>query len=248
MPVQYRTLSSSRFFSTVNLHLLPVHCIVTWSLLTRTDANWICWLTADALVPKHKHNFETYSLSQTAATPYTGCTELVHCLQKVHCRLRLLMRQPWQNNCRHSRRLMMTPYTRNATDEISKKLPNQNWHSNETLKALFVRVRNSKLSRNAYLIRICPEDGRGRYVLFFTITNEIMTTSTTNNCVNKTFHPDHDTAVFSRLHAVYTQHTAALAAALMPKHSLCCNHTVALIHHPSPSSCTLYLRVTCKGR
>ena len=36
------------------------------------------------------------------------------------------------------------------------------------------------------------------------------------------------TVPFSPLNTVRTKHTVA---ALMPKHSLCYNHTVALIHH-----------------
>ena len=46
------------FFSTNNLHLLDFS--VTWSLLMLTDADWTC--------------YTNLKLTQTAATPYTGCT------------------------------------------------------------------------------------------------------------------------------------------------------------------------------
>ena len=67
---------------------------------------------------------------------------------------------------------MTTPCTKNATYEISKKPPNQNSIDIlvQTTKALFVA--NSKLSTNAHLVQICPKHGRGRYVLFFIITND----------------------------------------------------------------------------
>ena len=65
------THSCSLFFLTDNLHLLD--CSETWSLLMRTDADWTCWLTADARVRKHKHKCETDADSR-AATPYTSRT------------------------------------------------------------------------------------------------------------------------------------------------------------------------------
>ena len=70
---------------------------------------------------------------------------------------------------------MTIPCTRNAIYKITKKLPNQNSIdiSMQTLKALFVAI--SKISTNAYLVRICPEDGLGRYALFFIIKIEIIT-------------------------------------------------------------------------
>ena len=55
-----------------------------------------------------------------------------------------------------------------------KKLPNQDSIDilMQPLKALFVA--NSKLSRNAHVVRLCAEDGRGSYVLCFMITSEIL--------------------------------------------------------------------------
>ena len=51
-----------------------VFCSVAWSLLMRTDADWTCWLTADARVRrKHKHKFETDSNSgHTVDRSYTA--------------------------------------------------------------------------------------------------------------------------------------------------------------------------------
>ena len=73
----YENAAVRVFFATDNLHLLD--CSVTWSLLTRTDADWTCWLTADARVRKHKHKFETDSdsghpvhRSYTAYKQYTA--------------------------------------------------------------------------------------------------------------------------------------------------------------------------------
>ena len=70
------------FFSTNNLHLLDFS--VTWSLLMLTDADWTCYtnlkLTQTAATPYTGCTLPTNSpntnlkLIQTAATPYTGCT------------------------------------------------------------------------------------------------------------------------------------------------------------------------------
>ena len=68
---------------------------------------------------------------------------------------------------------MTMPCRRNASYEISKNPPNQNSIPMQTSIALFVA--NSKLSANAHLFWICPEDWRGRYILFFIITCEIIT-------------------------------------------------------------------------
>ena len=51
------------FLLTDNLHLLD--CSVTWSPLTRTDADWTCWLAANARVWKHKHRFSVLMLQHT---------------------------------------------------------------------------------------------------------------------------------------------------------------------------------------
>ena len=58
MALQYMNTQLFAFtFSTDNLHLL--NCPVTWSLWTLTEADWSCWLAADALAQTHK--FETES-------------------------------------------------------------------------------------------------------------------------------------------------------------------------------------------
>ena len=55
-------------------------------------------------------------------------TQVVHCLHAVHCGLQL-MHQQWENSCILSSRLMMTPYARNASYEISRNLQSeQHWH------------------------------------------------------------------------------------------------------------------------
>ena len=83
--VQYMH-SCLRFYSTDNLHLL--NSSVTWLLLTRTDADWTCWLTAASRVRKHKPKFETYSVGHLPQH-----TLDVHCLQIGWL---LLARQLWQ--------------------------------------------------------------------------------------------------------------------------------------------------------
>ena len=93
-----------------NLHLLD--CSVTWSLLTLTDVDWFCWLTADARVQKHKHKIETDS-------DWPHSTQIVHCLQTIHCWLHLMCER-WQNSCILSTRLMTAQSTRNASLEISR--------------------------------------------------------------------------------------------------------------------------------
>ena len=162
----YERTAVGVLLQTDNLHLLD--CAVTWSLLTRTDTDWTCWLTVDSRVLKHKHRFET-------DRQWPPRTPVVHYLQTVHCWL--LLRQRWQNSCILSRwrhHILKKCYLRDF-----KKLPNQNSIDipMQTSKALFVA--NSKVSMNAYLVRICTsrsnKDGRERYVLFFKITSEIKT-------------------------------------------------------------------------
>ena len=56
-----------------------------------------------------------------------------------------------------------------------KQLPNQNSIDIQMQRSKALLVANSKSSTNAHLVRICPEDGRGRYVMFFIITSETIT-------------------------------------------------------------------------
>ena len=71
--VQYMNTQEFAFCcSTDNLHLLD--CSVSWSLLTQTDADWTCWLIADARVTgrEHKHKFETDPDSSHTVHRYTA--------------------------------------------------------------------------------------------------------------------------------------------------------------------------------
>ena len=69
---------------------------------------------------------------------------------------------------------LKTPHTRNATHDISKKLPNKNSIDIQMKTSKAVFVANSKLSTNSHLVRICPEDGYRRNFLFFIIPSEII--------------------------------------------------------------------------
>ena len=51
-----------------------LHLVVTWFLLIQPDPEWTCWLTADALVWKHKHRIENDLDTVAGAALETGCT------------------------------------------------------------------------------------------------------------------------------------------------------------------------------
>jgi len=137
---------------------------VTWSLLTRTDTDWTCWLTVR--VRKHKHRFETDSDSghpvhsgYTAYKQYTAA------------------RRRWQNSCILSSRLMTTPYAEHMLPtrfKFQETLQSeQHWHSDADFEGFICRKLkdiNECSSRSNM-----PKDGRARYVLFFKITSEIRT-------------------------------------------------------------------------
>ena len=89
------TRSCSRFFATDNLHLLD--CSVTWSLLTLTDADWTCWLTAGSRVWKHKHKFETVARIHDRTHHTWACTGKGKCA-RVRARSHML-----SLSCTHGR-------------------------------------------------------------------------------------------------------------------------------------------------
>ena len=122
---------------------------VTWSLLTLTDADWTCWLTADAQVGKHKHECETDSdmkLTQTASTHYTVCPLPTNSTLLAADDDESTMEQ---NSCSLSSYLTTTLCTRHATYKISRNCPIRTALTDAILKALFVA--NSKVSTNASL-------------------------------------------------------------------------------------------------
>ena len=135
--VQYmNTQLLAFFFSTGNLDLLD--CSVTWSLLTRTDADWTCWLTADARVLKHKHKFET-DPDSCQWLPYH--TQVVHCLQTLHCWLRLIHQtmaeqlhpqQPSHDDT-HAQERLPTRFQETAQSE-------QHWHSDADIEGFICRI------------------------------------------------------------------------------------------------------------
>ena len=163
------------FFSTNNLQqqqeLEPLDCSVTWSLLTRTDEDWTCWLAADSQVRKHKHKFETDSDSGHNCTLPTNSTLLAAAADASTFAEQLPPLLTSYDDAMH-KNCYLWDFQATAQSE-------QQWHSDAncwTWNALFVT--NSKLSTNAYLVWICPENGR--YVLFFITTSE---TSTSSRCV-----------------------------------------------------------------
>ena len=95
-------------------------CLVTWSLLTLTDADWTCWLAADARVRKLKHRFEHDSDSghtvhqlYTAYKQYSG--------GRACCVYQL------PNKSRHSRQQMLgKSRSRSTFTESFKKPPDGN--------------------------------------------------------------------------------------------------------------------------
>ena len=153
------------FFATDNLHLLD--CSVTWSLLTWTDADWTCWLTADSQVLKHKHKFETDSdschtvhRSYTAYKQYTvGCAWCVNDGRTAASSAAV----SWPH---HAQELLPTLFQETAQSE-------QHWHSYADIEGFICRklkhINECTSSSNM------PKGKRKRYVLFFKITSEIKT-------------------------------------------------------------------------
>ena len=168
------THSCSHFF--FNWQLLPADCSVTSSLLTQTDAVWTCWLTADHWLQKQKHTFETYSNSTGSHTVHRMNTAYKHYVAGCSW---------WVNDGRtaaisaaitwlyHAQEMLPMRFQETAQSEPSKQHWNSNADIEDLIKSLFVT--KSKLTTNAHLLRICPEDVRRRYVLFFKITSEIIT-------------------------------------------------------------------------
>ena len=139
----YEHTAARVFLSCDKLHLLD--CSVTWSLLTRTDADWTCWLTADAHVRKHKHKFETdwdschtVHRSYTTYKQYTaGCA---WCVQR------------WQNSCILSSRLMTTPCARMLPTRFQETAQSeQHWHSSADIEGFIchqLKIINECTSRS----------------------------------------------------------------------------------------------------
>ena len=89
----------------------------------------LSWLTDDAdwqrlnlLTESRFTSSETQTRIWKWLKKWQHPTPFVHCLQRVQYRRQLLMHLPWQH---HSHHLKMTLCRRNAPNEISKKLPNQ---------------------------------------------------------------------------------------------------------------------------
>ena len=122
-------------------------------------AQWLkpWWYWLNLLTDSRRTSPETQTQIRNLLRQQPYSTKVVHCLQRVYCGLMLMMRQPWQNSCSHSSHPITTQCTRNTTYEISKKMPNQNSIDipMQISKALFAA--NSKLSRNAHLVRLYPE-------------------------------------------------------------------------------------------
>ena len=120
--------------------------------LTWTDTDWTCWLTADTRVWKHNHKFETDSLATVhrLCTAYKQYTEGCCCWCVNHGRW-------WQ----HAQEMLSMRFQETAQSESE-----QHWHSDSDIKGLFF-ICTSRLNM--------PWSGSGRYVLFFIISSEIIT-------------------------------------------------------------------------
>ena len=204
--------------------------------MTLTDKDWTCWLKADSQVLKHKHEFENDSKNgSTLHHLYIAYKEYStggSCWCIYHGSTRATISR-WH-------------YAEEMPNEISKKLPNQNsinilmqdidrynFHVNFLMMALdldsfaIVNKKNMSGSPQGDQRRTTSEHVHEQHILY------------TRDHYNAKI-----CSTFSRLSAVCTPH---VAAALMPKHSLYCNPTVALIYHgvysdspslpPSFSSC-----------
>ena len=115
------THSLSRFFLT-DWQLAPTGLSLTWSLLTRTDTDWTCWLMQES-----RNTNTDLKLTQTVASLYTSSTLPTNStMQAAPVSTMAEQLHPQQQS--HGD----TIWGRYATYEISRncpirKLPNQNW-------------------------------------------------------------------------------------------------------------------------
>ena len=118
------------FLLTDNLHLLD--CSVTWSPLTRTDADWTCWLAANARVWKHKHRFSVLMLQ------HTDCNGRHP--QVLHCR----RQQAWHRS-QHA--------WRQGSSAVIHSHPSSNWIRASTHRGLIHLAEGSARSYGGWLWR-----------------------------------------------------------------------------------------------
>ena len=135
-----------------------------------TDTEWTGWMTADALVQKHKHRFENHSDSSSTVhqlyTVYkeytTGCCCSAAGGSTIAEQLPLPPQPTSLDNTMHKK--CIQPESQETAQS------EQHW---QALMTLFVG--NSKLSMIAHLVRIFSDNVRGSYVMFFIITRKILT-------------------------------------------------------------------------
>ena len=181
----------------MNTLVLCLRFVFSWQLapvVLHSDLNpdgtdWTCSLTADARVLKHKHKFETYSdSSHTVQRLYTAYKEYTvgWCSWCV-------------NHGRTAAAIAPIPSQHSAQEILPTKFPRKC----PIRTALIFRCRYQRpylqQTQNyqgmhisfVYILNL-TEDGHGRYVLFFKVTSEIITSwlsvSSFRGCPNRLKH------------------------------------------------------------
>ena len=141
-----------------NLHLLD--CSVTWSLLTQTDADWTCWVAANAWIWKHKHRFEHDSDSCHTVHPlYTAYKQ--YTTGSACC----VYQRPTKR--RHSRQLMPgRSRRRNTFSKIFKKQHDGNMTNIAKLPSRTLFAANWKLSMIVLVFWTCQSAMGTRQLLW----------------------------------------------------------------------------------